>query len=422
MAVFLRKYGTGTGADIWIPVIKRAVVDGAVGADWTPASGDVKVSIDGAAVANIGTLPVALAAGNTAWWKFVFADSELQGKRIMVSVSDSATKAVEDQYFIVETYGNASAMYQADLSAANLPANLVQIGGSTQSGTDLKDFADDGYDPSTNKVQGVVLVDTLTTYTGNTPQAGDAYAIVSSGTHGNAALKTLIDAVDNFVDTEVADLQSRLPAALTADGNMKSDALRFGGTLYATALAAEVDAVWDEDATAHQTQGTFGQAIGDPAADSDSIWALVNAIGATGTGLSAIPWNAAWDAEVQSEATDALNAYDPPTNAEMEARTLAAASYATASALDAVDNFVDTEVASLVTSVAALWTTALTESYRTDGSTGTPAQLLYEILSHHAEVAISNVTKTTKKIDGSTTATTLTLNDATTPTAITRAT
>ena len=145
MAVFLRKYGTGTGADIWIPVIKRAVVDGAVGADWTPASGDVKVSIDGAAVANIGTLPVALAAGNTAWWKFVFADSELQGKRIMVSVSDSATKAVEDQYFIVETYGNASAMYQADLSAANLPANLVQIGGSTQSGTDLKDFADDGY-------------------------------------------------------------------------------------------------------------------------------------------------------------------------------------------------------------------------------------------------------------------------------------
>ena len=36
------------------------------------------------------------------------------------------------------------------------------------------------------------------------------------------------------------------------------------------------DAVWDEDATAHQTQGTFGQAIGDPGADADTIWALVN--------------------------------------------------------------------------------------------------------------------------------------------------
>ena len=40
-------------------------------------------------------------------------------------------------------------------------------------------------------------------------------------------------------------------------------------------------------------------------------------IGANGAGLTAIPWNAAWDAEVQSECTDALNAYDPPTRAEL---------------------------------------------------------------------------------------------------------
>lgn len=47
------------------------------------------------------------------------------------------------------------------------------------------------------------------------------------------------------------------------------------------------------------------------------IEALVDDIGVAGAGLTAIPWNAAWDAEVQSEATDALNAYDPPTKAEM---------------------------------------------------------------------------------------------------------
>lgn len=45
--------------------------------------------------------------------------------------------------------------------------------------------------------------------------------------------------------------------------------------------------------------------------------------GGTGTALSAIPWNAAWDAEVQSECTDALNAYDPPTDTEMDAAFLA---------------------------------------------------------------------------------------------------
>lgn len=40
--------------------------------------------------------------------------------------------------------------------------------------------------------------------------------------------------------------------------------------------------------------------------------------GGTGTALTAIPWNASWDAEVQSECTDALNAYDPPTKAELD--------------------------------------------------------------------------------------------------------
>lgn len=34
--------------------------------------------------------------------------------------------------------------------------------------------------------------------------------------------------------------------------------------------------IWDADATSHQTQGTFGQAIGDPAADTSTIWGLCN--------------------------------------------------------------------------------------------------------------------------------------------------
>jgi hypothetical protein len=117
-AVYLRKYATGTGADIDMPMVKRGVVDYAVGADWTPAAGDVKVSIDGGAAANIGTLPTAVAMGNTAYWKFVFSNAELTGKRITVTVADSATKAVEDQMFTIETYGNVSAMYPPDFSDA----------------------------------------------------------------------------------------------------------------------------------------------------------------------------------------------------------------------------------------------------------------------------------------------------------------
>lgn len=44
-----------------------------------------------------------------------------------------------------------------------LEVDTVELRGTPQSAIDLKDFADDGYDPSTNKVQGVVLVDTTTT-------------------------------------------------------------------------------------------------------------------------------------------------------------------------------------------------------------------------------------------------------------------
>ena len=58
--------------------------------------------------------------------------------------------------------------------------DVTKIGGDAQSATDLKDFADAGYDPATNKVQGVVLCDTLTTYTGNTVQTGDSYARIGA--------------------------------------------------------------------------------------------------------------------------------------------------------------------------------------------------------------------------------------------------
>lgn len=59
-------------------------------------------------------------------------------------------------------------------------------------------------------------------------------------------------------------------------------------------------------------------------------------IGANGVSLSAIPWNASWDAEVESEVADALAVYDPPTNAEMEARTIVAANYALEATLTAM--------------------------------------------------------------------------------------
>lgn len=55
-----------------------------------------------------------------------------------------------------------------------------------------------------------------------TAQTGDAYAVVNSGTHGNAALKTLIDAIDDYIDTEVAAIKAKtdtIPANPAAVGS-----------------------------------------------------------------------------------------------------------------------------------------------------------------------------------------------------------
>lgn len=71
--------------------------------------------------------------------------------------------------------------------------------------------------------------------------------------------------------------------------------------------------------------------------------------------------------------------------------------------------------------VAEIWGTTLTEAYNTDGSAATGAQLLYGLTAFLFERSISGTTLTAKKLDGSTSAMTFTLDSAT-PTSITRAT
>jgi len=157
--------------------------------------------------------------------------------------------------FSIERAGGVLAL----IKAGNLSANVVQLGGVTQSLTDLKDFADAGYDPATNKVQGVVLTDTLTTYTGNTLQTGDVTTAINdlaNGTDGLGALKALIDTVNTDLSNGTDGLGA-LKALIDALNDI---------------AAADI---WAVDATTQQTQGTFGQAIGDPVADTTTIYQSV---------------------------------------------------------------------------------------------------------------------------------------------------
>lgn len=182
----------------------------------------------------------------------------------------------------------------------------------------------------------------------------DANAITATAIAADAITAAKI--ADGAIDANTF-AAGAITAAAIATGAIDADALA------ADAVAEIADGVWDEDATGHQTQGTFGQAIGDPVADTNTIFKAVvtdaagatvgvdvvavkaetasiqadtddlqtkigtpsnlgggatvaanlsdieaqtDDIGVAGAGLTAVPWNAAWDAEVQSEVDDAL--------------------------------------------------------------------------------------------------------------------
>lgn len=76
----------------------------------------------------------------------------------------------------------------------------------------------------------------------------------------------------------------------------------------------------------------------------------------------------------------------------------------------------------ILAEVVKLLVTQMTESYASDGTAPTIAQALMLIQQSLTEFAIAGTTKTIKKLDGSTTAATETLDDGTSPTSITRAT
>jgi hypothetical protein len=71
-----------------------------------------------------------------------------------------------------------------------------------------------------------------------------------------------------------------------------------------------------------------------------------------------------------------------------------------------------------------IMTAALTESYPAVNAVPTPAQLLFMLLARAAPTkrSVAATTETIKKLDGSTTAATFTLDDAVNPTVVTRAT
>ncbi len=196
----------------------------------------------------------------------------------------------------------------------------------------------------------VTLTDTLTTYTNNTPQTGDVYAL-ANGASGFAAIKT-----------DTGNLVTRITSTL------------FSGI---TSLAQWLGLI-------------AGKQVGNTTARTE-----LNATGAGSGGYD--------------ETTDSQEAIRDRGDSAWITATSVAVSDKTGFSLTSAYDF-------------AKGTVAVTESYNADGAAPTPVQALMVVMQMLTEMSIAGTTTTVKKLDGSTTAFSLTLNDATTPTSVTRAT
>lgn len=337
------------------------------------------------------------------------------------------------------------------------PVNMTQIGGNAQSATDLKDFADTGYDPASHKVGGVVLVDTTTTNsdmrgTDSAALATDMAKVPKSdgtvsfnatavaGIQNGLATPTNITAgvittVTNLTNAPTnGDFTATMKTSITTAATSATPSVTVSDKTGFSLSSAGVQAIWDALTSALTTVGSVGKLIVDnlnatisSRLASASYTAPLDAAGtrtAVGlasanldTQLAAIPT----DADVQTAAAAALTAYDPPTRTEATSDKDAILTRLGTPA----DTDIATDIAALPTAAevfTAVVTTALTEAYAADGAAPTLSQALFLIQQHLTEFAISGTTWTTKRLDGSTAAATFTLDDGTNPTSITRAT
>ena len=128
--------------------------------------------------------------------------------------------------------------------------------------TNVQDFVDtSAADPFNGQVVAASV-------TGHTVQTGDTYALASG--------LTGFDAIDTVVDSILEDTAVIGAAGVGLTGVALADV---------TSDAVVAHAVWGADATTYQTQGTFGQAIGDPVADTTTIYQAV-ATDATGDNVA----------------------------------------------------------------------------------------------------------------------------------------
>lgn len=228
----------------------------------TLAAGDFKLSKDGGAFANLTALPtVAPASGRAV--EIALDATEMNADRLIVQCVDAAGAEWDECLIFIET----TAVTVDDLVRSTTPANTLDVSAGGNAGIDW----------------------------GNVVNASTTVGL--SGT----TIKTATD-----VETDTADIQARLPAALGANGNIKADVRDYNGT------AGTFSAGRPEVNTTHAAGTAWGSgAITAASIAADAITAAKIADGAIDAATfaagainaAAIAADAITDAKVASDVT-----------------------------------------------------------------------------------------------------------------------
>jgi hypothetical protein len=241
---------------------------------------------------------------------------------------------------------------------------------------------------------------------------------VRGSTNGTWERRTITD-WDSASDTATVDAWTETPTGTITYVVFATAAAPASLT---TGIAA---AVWDLPTSGHTTADTFGQQV---ATDIDAILVDTGTSGvlvSSGTGTGQI---SVTSGVVSSNVTQFGGSAGSFTSGEPTVRIsdgTGTGQLDTASGTVIVGSIAAGAISSTALASSAvdeIWTTTLTESYATDGSAATPAQLLHMLWSVFSQFDISSTTITSRKLDGTTSAMTFTMNDATSPTSRTRAT
>lgn len=237
------------------------------------------------------------------------------------------------------------------------------------------------------------------------PQTGDSYARL--GAPAGASLAADI-AADKAVDDAIKAKTDNLPASPSAVGS-----------------AMTLTSAYDPAKTASQAGDAMALTSGERTTLAAVIWnALTSGMSTVGSIGKRIADNL--DVVLSTRlATSGYTAPDNTTITAINAKTTnlpsspAAVGSAMTLATDSV-NAAALAASAVAEIVAALQTTALTESYAALHAAPTEVQLLFEIRAILAEHGLVGTTLTTKQINGSTTAEVFTTDSATAPTSLTR--